>query len=108
MAQGKKGRSLKAMLAHTGFTHRADNTNEAKQCLTPSEDGNIKVLLTRAFMESLFSFLREEPLDIEQQLSNDQPVVRRELEEMVDGVSTLEDHSSEQGEGRETFQQEVL
>ncbi|KAJ1157826.1 hypothetical protein NDU88_010523 [Pleurodeles waltl] len=62
----------------------------------------------RSFMEVLFNSLQEGLQTVRKELFQDLKVVRRDLTEVGNKVSALEDHESSGDEELERLQQEVL
>ncbi|KAJ1201669.1 hypothetical protein NDU88_005475 [Pleurodeles waltl] len=93
-ARSKNDRSVKEMLTRpsTGKAEANLSTPEKPRRAVMDEYGEGP--FTRAFLEGLFTSLREDLQALKRDLLQDLKEVRRELEEVGERVATLEEHES--------------
>ncbi|KAJ1129365.1 hypothetical protein NDU88_007736 [Pleurodeles waltl] len=89
---------------------KTPNVDQSSQSPTPAlmEHTEVDGPVTQFFLEALFAALRDDLHTVKGELSQDLKDVQKEVEEMGDHVSMLEDNATGRYEELKHLQQEVI
>ncbi|KAJ1129704.1 hypothetical protein NDU88_008070 [Pleurodeles waltl] len=104
MACTKKERSLNDMLTKVTIT---DHPHQPAQD-SPTEMEDMEGPVTYCFLEALFASLKDDFYNVKRERSQDLKVVQKDLAEIGDRVSTMENNTSGRDEELEILQQEFI
>lgn len=105
--RAKKEKTLKEMLLKTPKPGSSDSQTPSLHSGTAETEG-AETPITRAFMESLFSSLRNDFLSLKEEVAGEVREIRRDVEDLGERVEAIESQDQARGEEIHQLQQEII